>query len=157
MARLIQIPGISQAVTPTQPLYTGCHFTWAEATRNGTRIPQSTNFGGIIIPATQITSNIIKIARELDKIRADFGNRPIHINSWYRPPTVNKGVGGAYNSQHLIGWGVDFVIEGYTPSQVAARLSKTWRGGLGDSNFYTHADLRHLLGLASARWDYGNA
>jgi Peptidase M15 len=133
------------------------NFTWAEVTRNGQRIPQNTNFGGTTIPAAQITANAVKLARELDKIRVQFGNRPIHINSWYRPPAVNRAAGGASNSQHLLGWAADIVIEGYTPHQVAAILSKTWPGGLGDSSIYTHLDLRHLLGHASARWDYGFA
>ncbi len=153
----LQLAGITQPVELTSPLYQGCNFTWAEATRNGQRIPQNTEFGGIIIPAAQITANTVKLARELDKIRVQFGNRPIHINSWYRPPAVNKAVGGVANSQHLLGWAADIVIEGYTPHQVATILSKTWAGGLGDSSIFTHLDLRHLLGQASARWDYGFA
>jgi hypothetical protein len=153
----IKLAGITQPVELTAPLYQGSHFTWAEATRNGTRIPESTNFDGVIIPAAQITSNIVKLARELDKVRGDFGDRPIQINSWLRPPDVNKEVGGVSNSQHLLGWAADIVIEGYTPHQVAAILTKTWAGGLGDSSIFTHLDLRHLMGHASARWNYGFA
>jgi zinc D-Ala-D-Ala carboxypeptidase len=153
----LKLAGITQPVELTSPLYLGSNFTWAEATRNGTRIPIDTSIGGIIIPAAQITANMVKLARELDKLRVQFGNKPIHINSWYRPEVVNKAAGGASNSQHLYGWAADVVIEGYKPHQVAAILSKTWAGGLGDSSIYTHLDLRHLMGHASARWNYGFA
>lgn len=153
----ILIPGISKPVTLDQPIYSGSHFTWAEATKNGTRIPSQTNFGGTIIPAAQITGNIVKIAKELDKIRSEFGDKPISINSWYRDPVSNQAVGGVRNSQHLLGWAVDIQIQGYTPNTVAAKLTSSWRGGLGDSSAFTHLDLRHLMGWSSARWDYGFA
>jgi hypothetical protein len=130
----LRLAGMAIPVELTAPMYAGSHFTWAEFTRNGTRKPIATNFGGIIIPAAQITANIVKLARELDKIREQFGDRPIHINSWLRPPSVNAAAGGATNSQHLLGCAVDIVIEGYTPHQVAAKLTKTWAGGLGDSS-----------------------
>lgn len=154
---MIRLPGLSNPVDIEDPIYPGSNFTWAEATRNGTRIPVDTNFQGQIIPAARITANIIAIAKELDRLRAEFGNRPIHINSWYRPPAVNRGVGGARDSQHLLGWGVDIVIEGIKPREVYRRLAKTWRGGLGDSSIFTHLDLRHLMGQIAARWNYGAA
>jgi hypothetical protein len=153
----MQLPGITKPVKSSDPIYLGSHFTWGEATKDGTRIPTQTNFDGVIIPAAQITSNIIKIAKELDKIRTDFGNKPITVNSWYRDPESNRDVGGVRNSQHLLGWAADILIEGYDPNEVAAKLIDTWPGGLGDSRSFTHLDLRHLMGRAAASWDYGNA
>jgi hypothetical protein len=155
--KTIQLPGITLPQLLTTPIYSGSHFNWGEATRNGDRMPVDTNFGGVIIPAAQITSNIIKIAKELDIIRADFGDHPIIVTSWLRPPDVNRAVGGARMSQHLLGWGVDLRIEGYDPNTVAARLRRIWAGGLGDSDAFTHVDLRHLMGWSSAQWDYGYA
>jgi Peptidase M15 len=153
----MQLAGITKEVKISDPIYLGSHFTWGEATKNGNRIPTQTSFDGILIPAAQITSNIVKIARELDKIREQFGNRPITVNSWYRDPESNKDVGGVRNSQHLLGWAADIVIDGYDPNEVAAKLIDTWPGGLGDSKSFTHLDLRHLMGRAAASWDYGNA
>ena len=155
--KTLLLPGISQPVALNQPIYAGSHFTWGEVTKDGMRLPIATPFEGMVIPAAQIVRNAISLAKELDKVRADFGDSPIHITSWLRPPEVNKAVGGVPNSQHLIGWAADIQIDGYAPHDVAAKLTHTWVGGLGDSSVCTHLDLRHLLGLSSARWNYGFA
>lgn len=42
----------------------------------------------------------------LDPLRQAWG-RPIHVNSGYRSPAVNKAVGGAANSQHTLGEAAD--------------------------------------------------
>lgn len=123
----------------------------------GTRIPRRSSFEGVVIPADQITRNIISIAHKLDEIREIFGDNPISINSWYRPPDVNKRIGSVPNSQHILGWGVDFVVKGTKPFAVADRLSQTWQGGLGRNRAYTHVDLRQLMGRSAARWNYGVA
>ncbi len=157
MSDTIVLPGITAPVALTAPIYAGSHFTWGEATRNGGRMPQDTSFNGAIITAATITSNIIKIARQLDVIRSQFGDRSITVTSWLRPPAVNKAVGGVGNSQHLTGWAVDILIEGYQPHTVAAKLESSWPGGLGDSAGFTHLDMRHLAQQAAARWNYGNA
>jgi hypothetical protein len=154
---MIQLPGISQPRQLDDPIYSGSHFTWGEATKNGTRLPCRTNFGGIVIPAAQITSNIVKLAYKLDEIRELFGDNPVTITSWLRPPAINRAVGGVPNSQHLLGWAADFQIEGLDPHDVADKLKETWVGGLGDSSAFTHVDLRHLMGWASVRWNYGFA
>jgi hypothetical protein len=159
MSELITLPGITKPVGFGDAIYQGSHFTWGEALRHGDRMPQETNFDGDIISAATITGNVVKIARELDKIRARFSDRPITVTSWLRPPATNRAVGGVRNSQHLLGWAVDITIDGLDPHDVATRLTDTWRGGLGDSSAFTHLDLRHLRdsSLAMARWDYGNA
>ena len=157
MSDAILLPGITQPQLLTSPIYKGSNFTWGEATKDGRRIPVQTNFEGVTISAAQITANIVKIARELDKIRAAFGDNPIIITSWYRDPVSNRSVGGVRNSQHLLGWAADIQVQGYDPNTVAAKISDTWSGGLGDSSAFTHLDLRHLMGWSSARWDYGFA
>ena len=157
MSDTIQLAGITQPQLLTTPIYRGSNFSWGEATKDGTRLPCQTTFGGIVIPAAQITSNIVKLAYKLDEIRELFGDRPITVTSWLRPPAINRAVGGVANSQHLLGWAADIQIEGFDPHDVAAKLQQTWAGGLGDSSAFTHVDLRHLMGWSSARWDYGFA
>jgi Peptidase M15 len=152
-----KIPGILSPVTASQPIYNGSHFTWGEATRNGQRLPIATYFETGWIGAEIISGNIIKIARELELIRTQFGDRPIVVTSWLRPPAVNKIAGGVSNSQHLLGWAVDIQIAGHNPHDVANALDSHWAGGLGDSTSFTHLDMRHLMGRGRVRWDYGNA
>jgi hypothetical protein len=154
---MVRIAGLPAPVDLDDPIYPGSNFTWREATKDGTRLPVKTNFNAIILSAAQITANIIKLARELDKLRAEFGNRPITVTSWYRPPGINEAVGGSTGSFHKTGLGADIQVWGVNPRTVQARLKTRWPGGLGLNSQYTHVDLRHLLGYASANWNYGGA
>lgn len=157
MSTKIQLPGITPPQLLTSPIYNGSNFTWGEATKGGSRIPTQTRFEGMIIPAAKITANIIALAKELDELRAELGNRPIIITSWYRDPISNRSVGGVRNSQHLLGWAADIQVQGLSPNTVAERVSERWNGGLGDSRAFTHLDLRHLMGWQATRWNYGFA
>ena len=49
----------------------------------------------------------------LDPIRDKFCS-PVIIRSGYRCPRVNQLVGGAKNSQHMLGCAADFHIKGFT-------------------------------------------
>lgn len=119
------------------------HFTWGEATHNGTRLPESSS----------VVYGIIRICQALEDIRYRFGGRSMGINSWYRPPAINAAIGGASNSRHLYGDAVDFVVSGYHPYDVYARLDSWWgsKGGLASSSVFTHIDARGYR----ARWSYG--
>lgn len=56
----------------------------------------------------------------LEPLRAQFG--PIRINSAFRSPTVNEGVGGVGCSKHLSGEAVDI----YLPNQETGRAYYRW-------------------------------
>lgn len=121
------------------------HFTWDEMTKSLTRVPES----------AVVVRQLIRLAEHLDEVRGFLGNRSISITSAYRPPAVNRAVGGVSNSQHVYGTAADIIVEGIPPHEVFRRL-ESWhgsRGGLGDSNGFTHIDLRGYR----ARWNYGNA
>jgi zinc D-Ala-D-Ala carboxypeptidase len=147
-----QIPGIG-LVSVSDPIYVGSHFTWGEATRDGSRIPRDTLYRGEWVSGEEIADNITKLARELDKIRFQFGNNPIDINSWYRPPEVNQATdGAAQDSYHMIGLAADFRVRNRDSYKVYSVLNLTWKGGLGRYVGRTHGDLRHLVGDDLARW-----
>jgi uncharacterized protein YcbK (DUF882 family) len=136
----IKIPGISMPVALDAPIsFNSPHFSWAEATKSGARIPES----------EAITARIIRLANELEDVRNLFGDRIITITSWYRPIGINRRVGGRSNSRHLLGDAVDIIIQGIDPRHVAKEMSKSWVGGVGDNAAFTHLDLG-----ANRRWNY---
>jgi hypothetical protein len=137
----LKIPGYGTVWT-REPIVTNGSFFWGEATKDGTRIPES----------AEIARNIVKMAQQMQHIREKLGNRSITITSWYRPPAVNRAVGGAPNSTHMRGYGVDFNAEGLSPSAVQRILDPWWEGGLGYGSTFTHLDNRGYR----ARWNYGN-
>lgn len=137
----IKVPGLSKPVALDAPIcLESPHFSWGEATKSGTRIPES----------EAITRNIIRIATALEDVRDLFDGRSITVTSWYRPPAINRSVGGARLSKHLEGHAVDIVVSGLDPRSVTRTLSQSWNGGVGDSPAFTHLDLGDRR-----RWDYG--
>lgn len=103
---------------------------------------------------TDVERNIRTLAAQLEVIREAAGGRSIRINSGYRSPAHNTKIGGAKNSQHLLGKAADIVISGMTPSQTADLIEKLiaegkiMQGGVGRYATFTHYDIR---GTAS-RW-----
>ncbi len=118
--RPFRLSGSTSTFYTDQPIIPGGSFTWGEATRDATRIPET----------QAIVDNIIGLARALQPVR-DRLNRPFQINSWYRPPAVNAAVGGAPQSQHLFGRAADIQVQGMNGRQVANAVMLTWPGGLG--------------------------
>ncbi len=115
-----RLPGFSSTFYTDQPIIPNGNFTWGEATKNATRIPET----------RAITENIVELARLLERARSQIG-RPFVVNSWYRPPAVNSAVGGASRSQHLFGKAVDIVVPGLSGRTVANSLMAWWPGGMG--------------------------
>ncbi|MEM9161901.1 MAG: D-Ala-D-Ala carboxypeptidase family metallohydrolase [Cyanobacteria bacterium P01_F01_bin.4] len=126
-----------------EPIIEGGHFSWAEATKNGQRIPADET----------VVNNIIKIAKVMEEVREFLGEKPITVNSWYRDPATNRRVGGASRSRHLVGDAVDFTVQGISPPQVNRLLEPWWgdRGGIASASSFTHIDARGH----KARWSYG--
>jgi hypothetical protein len=115
-------------------------FTWAEATKGGTRMP----------PNQSTVDAMINIATLAQKVR-DRIQKPLIITSWYRPAQINRAVGGAKNSRHLIGDAIDFVCENLSGNQLYWALDPWFPGGLGRYRNYPnlcHIDARGYR----ARW-----
>ena len=124
-------------------VHSGGHFTWGEFTKNLSRVPQSVT----------VVDQIMKLAYYLETVRSHFDNATIVINSGYRPPSVNKAVGGASNSQHIYGAAADIVVSGISPRVVYKRLDSFHgsKGGLGNGKSFTHVDVRGYR----CRFSYG--
>lgn len=137
----LQLPDGS-AVELQQPILPGGHFTWAEATHNGSRVPAT----------VEVVANIRRIAAALREVRHRLGDEPLRVTSWYRPPQVNRMVGGSPNSRHIQGDAVDFAHPRLSPREVYERLNAWWndRGGLAYGAGFVHIDARGY----QARWRY---
>lgn len=108
-----------------------------------------------------IQRNIIRLADELDKIRIDWGSA-IGVTSWYRPPAINKQVGGVWNSMHLYGHAADLYPIGGDVVKFQEWLDAKWYGALGRGATYrnfVHLDMRNGKGFKgthpkATRWNY---
>ena len=75
------------------------HFTIQELS--------TTNTGLQNIPSATEQKNLRKLVENvLDPLRELYG-KPIHVNSGYRSPLVNRKVNGAVNSDHVKGMAAD--------------------------------------------------
>lgn len=98
-----------------------------------------------------------ELAEFLEKVRAQFGGKPIIITSGYRPAAINRMVGGASSSEHLydapdVG-AVDFWVKDVDMMAVQAWCDKHWPYSLG----YAAPQFIHLgmrKGKPRVRWDY---
>lgn len=140
--RAVLIPGLGTRYLGN-PIDGCANFTWTEATHGGGRIPENES----------ITKNVLKVAAALEEVRTVLGDQAMSINSWYRPPAINRSVGGATHSRHIQGDAVDFRHATLDPYTIYRRLDSWWgtRGGLASSSIFTHIDCRNYR----ARWDYG--
>jgi len=115
----IDLPGHG-TVYLAQPIIPNGNFNWAEATKNGSRIPRT----------KAEVDNILALAKPLQQAREQLG-RSFRVTSWYRPEPYNSRVGGARRSQHLGGRAADLVVSGMNGRQVARELIAWWPGGVG--------------------------
>lgn len=152
----IEVPDVGEFKLE-DPIYDGCPYTWADATRNGQRVPQE----------QKIMERIAAVAVKLAKIGEKYFNgERMTVTSWYRPPDVNARIGGASDSRHLYGDAVDFwageegAVDTSAGDQLTFKiyddLNKTHPGGVAvDYNdFFCHVDMRHEDGGGQARWEY---
>lgn len=84
------------------------HFSLEEMCRSST----AERLGIKNDPNPMIVSNLGRTARGLEEVRSLLGH-PIYIDSGYRCPYLNRVVGGAANSQHMVGMAVDFTCPGF--------------------------------------------
>lgn len=73
-------------------------------------------------PGSDIVAKLTDLVdNTLDPLREIYG-KPIHVNSGYRCPALNKAVGGASNSGHMYGVAADIDAGSKTQNQRLWRL-----------------------------------
>lgn len=99
-----------------------------------------------------------ELAAFMERCRVQFNNKPVIITSGYRPPAINRSVGGASGSEHLYdspGVGaVDFYIKDASIQAVQDWCDKNWPYslGYGAPKGFVHLGIRK--GKPRVRWDY---
>lgn len=99
-----------------------------------------------------------ELAAFLERVRRNFGTKPIIITSGYRPAAINRMVGGASSSEHLFDapnvGAVDFYVGGTDIYKVQAFCDKYWdySVGYGAPKGFVHLGIRR--GRPRVRWDY---
>ena len=111
---------------------------------------------GVCEMPINIYHNMVKVANQLQILRNYIG-KPITINSGYRSEEYNASIGGAKNSQHIMGRAADIVVKGMTPLAVHTTIElliekgDMLQGGLGlyEKKGFVHYDIRGT----KARWN----
>jgi hypothetical protein len=100
----------------------------------------------------------LELCQFIEKARAAFGGKPAIITSGYRPPAVNKSVGGASQSEHLYdapGVGaVDFYLEGVPVKELQDWADRAWPYSLGYGAPKGFIHIGKRKGGPRVRWDY---
>lgn len=130
------------------------YFTVAEVTQQDKR--------RIPIVGSIEANNILKLAKELDKVREAWDS-PLGCTSWFRPAKINAQVGGVRNSTHILGLAADiYPLAGGSILDFQKWLDHRWgdRMGFGAKKGFVHVDILGGGGLdkpgskGKIRWDY---
>lgn len=90
------------------------HFSLGEMTESAWAIRHKVDN----TPTQEAEDNLLRLCVDLlEPIRVRLG-RPIIVNSGYRSPRVNRGVGGAVDSAHLTGRAADITTVGMKPKEL---------------------------------------
>ena len=90
-----------------------------------------------------------RLVHLLEQLREQLGGKPVVVSSAYRCVAHNRAVGGAKQSQHLLGNAADVIVTGAALRDVAAVAEKLGFAGVGRYNGFTHVDVRDG---GKARW-----
>lgn len=100
-------------------------------------------------------ANAVKLALKLDEVREWWGS-PLTVNSWYRPPRVERRIGGSF-ANHPFGFAADIRPSNGSIWDFQRRFEKEWyntgkwNGGFGRGAVrgFCHFDLR-----SRRAWNY---
>lgn len=75
-------------------------------------------------PNSEIVNNLKQLVEYvLDPLREGYG-KPIHVNSGYRCPALNKAVNGSKTSHHMIGLAADITVGSAAKNKILFNLAQ---------------------------------
>lgn len=80
--------------------------------------PTATRMGIDMVPSTAVELALAGLAQNVLQPLRDKIGRPLRVTSGYRPQRLNAAIGGAANSQHVLGEAADIQCDGLTPLQL---------------------------------------
>lgn len=99
------------------------HFTLEELTHSQT----AARLGLDNEPSPDVVDALTRTAHGLEMVRVLL-QAPILVSSGYRSPKVNRAVGGAANSQHILGEAADFTAPGFgDPTEIVRAIMRSTR------------------------------
>lgn len=99
------------------------HFTLEELTHSQT----AARLGLDNEPPPAVVDALTRTAHGLEMVRVLL-QAPILVSSGYRSPLVNRAVGGAANSQHILGEAADFTAPGFgDPTEIVRAIMRSTR------------------------------
>jgi zinc D-Ala-D-Ala carboxypeptidase len=108
------------------------HFTLEEFCRSNT----ATRMGKPIVPEPHIVDNLEFLVYEVLQPIRDLIDVPMIITSGYRPPWLNKKIGGSKTSQHMQGLAADFVLSSHADITLLEACQKIVQQNGDDRIFY---------------------
>lgn len=75
-------------------------------------------------PPDDVVKNLTRLCEEYLQPLRDYVYRAIYISSGYRPPELNKLIGGSKTSAHQYGCAVDFKVVRQTPFVTCATIKE---------------------------------
>lgn len=96
------------------------HFSLAELTASDTAVAKKIDNTA----RPDVVKNLKRVAEMLEQVRALVG-APIRVSSGYRAPALNKAVGGAANSMHVLGLAADISTSAMSPKKLAWLISQS--------------------------------
>lgn len=130
------LPGYNKVVYQNEYIVPGVPLTWGECTKGMSDERWPTQKAEV--------DNAIRLAKAFGEVRRRYG-KPLRITSGFRPPAVNRRIGGATRSQHILFKALDIQpLDGnFAPLLKAVRATPSVKGvGLGQHRGFIHMDIR---------------
>ncbi|MGK5500032.1 D-Ala-D-Ala carboxypeptidase family metallohydrolase [Streptomyces sp. URMC 125] len=125
---------------------TPAHFSYSELNQCN-----STWSGGAVSAPTAKRNALISMWK-LEAMRHALGDAPIRVTSGFRSYSCNSAVGGASNSRHLYGDGVDLGAGSHTLCRLAQQARNHGFNGILGPGYPGHNDHTHVDHRSSRYW-----